>query len=275
MSHGPLFDEFHAQSGSPHNGAQADSFNAERADATPHGELMDDGYRAADPVTPGGHGEKWDSFPWTDMPLIHGAHWDSDFAAPAMLNDVEHGTWMDVFRGGNQQVRAIVDGKDVEAQVIECHPDHVKIKTRDGSIAEAALSQLRAFRGPAPSRTSIKSASVGHTDAPITASSADAPSAHSAKASGGHLPQTHKTIDEALAGLDVLKSVDATETAVQGDTSGSVGHRTNCPRGGSSPCGSAVKGRCSACNAGVSDHAALGKTEGPLVDVLKTIGELA
>lgn len=62
------------------------------------------------------------------------------------------------------------------------------------------------------------------------------------------------------------KSVDATATAVQGqDLEGeraakTVGHRSNCPRKGSAPCGGETDGHCSICNATVRDHEALGKS---------------
>lgn len=63
--------------------------------------------------------------------------------------------------------------------------------------------------------------------------------------------------------LTVVK-VDSTETAVQrrdepGGITDLVGHRRNCPRGGSSPCGKAVQGKCTTCGANVRDHEALGK----------------
>jgi hypothetical protein len=55
------------------------------------------------------------------------------------------------------------------------------------------------------------------------------------------------------------KSVDSTETATQGAAVETVGHRSNCPRGGSAPCGAAVEGRCTICKAQVHDHEAVGK----------------
>jgi transcription elongation factor Elf1 len=67
----------------------------------------------------------------------------------------------------------------------------------------------------------------------------------------------------------VGKSVDSTETAAQGSTE-TVGHRSNCPKGGSAPCGADVAGKCSICGAGVQDHQALSKsTDETLIDLRK------
>jgi hypothetical protein len=276
-THGPLYDEFHAQAGHPHNGAQHDSFHAQRG-SQPHGLLVEEGFRAADPSTPGGHGEHWDSFPWQAMPLIHGAHYDSDFATPALLDGVEHGTWYDVFRGGHHEVQAIVDGKDVQAQVIECHGDHVKLRKAGGEIVEAALSQLRAFRGPAPSRSGVKAAQgIGHTDAPITASSADAPSAHDATASGGHLRGVGKTIE-----VDELAEVAKSMAETRGSFS-SYGPRANgtCASCGNSPtpvvhvphfAGGRSRGRKATCSNCFNGTGSVGKSVDASETALQTQG---
>lgn len=60
--------------------------------------------------------------------------------------------------------------------------------------------------------------------------------------------------------VDVAKDVDTSETALQSQSGETVGHRRNCPRGGSSPCGAARGGRCTTCSAQVADHDAIGKT---------------
>lgn len=64
--------------------------------------------------------------------------------------------------------------------------------------------------------------------------------------------------------VDVAKDVDTTETALQAQdvehtVTDLVGHRSNCPRGGSAPCGKEVKGECTKCGSMVRDHEALGK----------------
>lgn len=75
---------------------------------------------------------------------------------------------------------------------------------------------------------------------------------------------------------DVIKTMDTTETAVQGAPSADVvGHRSNCPKGGNAPCGKAVEGRCSRCSAMVQDHAAVGKTVSGTVDELRKMAGLA
>lgn len=61
--------------------------------------------------------------------------------------------------------------------------------------------------------------------------------------------------------LDVVKDVDASETAIQRqDGPAVVGHRTNCPRGGDGPCGAERDGECTRCGALVRDHEAIGKS---------------
>src|SRR3954447_20387096 len=113
-SHGPQFDEFRADSGNPHNGAQADTGYGTRG-AEPHGGLtFDEAFTAAAVNT--AHGSRWDDFGFQAMPFGHGARFDTNFNEPAM-GDPAHGTWHDVFRGG-AQVRLIADGRDVEAVVI-------------------------------------------------------------------------------------------------------------------------------------------------------------
>lgn len=85
-----------------------------------------------------------------------------------------------------------------------------------------------------------------------------------AKCGTMHPTQLHVAKNEGVL-VDVTKSIDTTETAVQpgpGNVGGTdvVGHRSNCPRGGDRPCGKAHDGRCGLCNAAVQDHQALGKT---------------
>jgi len=71
------------------------------------------------------------------------------------------------------------------------------------------------------------------------------------------------------AGAVTAKSVDTTELAVQGKPTGkTVGHRNNCPKGGSAPCGAETDGRCGLCKAEVHDHDAVGKAFGSPADAL-------
>lgn len=427
--HGPQYDEFSRGTRHAHGGSEYDAgFTRDPGTSRAHGAQEDQGYRKPTALD-GKHGEHWDEFGWTPMPAKHGQQFDENFGAPTALDgSTGHGTWQDVFTEGTQ-VRAIVGGRDVEAIVAHCNPDHVVAQTygrnQGGARVELGLGQIREWRkvdkdaNSAPKPT----AHPGNTPAPITDSTAHAPSAHDAKASGGHLRQTHKVhlpddlpedlledllkvvaADDELiekarhgggargkvgsqlpakaprhadtgmghaAGLiatpagkrdkawhaqarqtlrsratavrtaatkaghaalppvhhggfscascghqsfhvhkvaspsggthgqiamrgcakchlmhptrigktsegDVdLAKVDTSETALQGDTTKTVGHRTNCPRGGSAPCGAAVDGKCSACGAGVSDHAAVGKTADPLVLIRSLVGEPA
>jgi hypothetical protein len=69
------------------------------------------------------------------------------------------------------------------------------------------------------------------------------------------------------------KTVDTSETALQGPAALEyVGHRLNCPRGGESPCGADVAGRCGLCDEAVQDHEVLGKTETVLLELRKLAG---
>ncbi len=86
-------------------------------------------------------------------------------------------------------------------------------------------------------------------------------------------PATHKTDDEVL---DVGKDMDSSETALlrkgDGPTTDVVGHRANCPEGGSDPCGKDVDGECSKCGAQVRDHEAIGKTHATVLQLRALAG---
>jgi hypothetical protein len=221
-NHGPLFDEFPAQSGEHHGGALADEgYRAGPAAAAGSLKATTPSYR--DVTADGsGHGQHWDEFGFRQMPEHYGRSTDSDFTQPAM-GDGAHGTWMDVFRGGTQ-VRADVNGiAGVEATVIQCHGDHAVLELRrprhadGGGRVEVNIGQIREWRhatqqGQA-SETRKPTAQAGNTPAKDRPSSADAPSAHNATAHGG--PRTdagdqttateaifsNKTIDATLAEL--------------------------------------------------------------------------
>lgn len=95
--------------------------------------------------------------------------------------------------------------------------------------------------------------------------------AHEFSAIAGHtITRPNRTPGEERLHNQAFKSVDATETATQRqEPSGkTVGHRSNCPQGGSDPCGADVKGKCSKCGASVRDHEAVGKAFGTPADAL-------
>lgn len=397
-SHGPLFDNFRADGANP-NGAYADQ--GYRPSGAPN-TLQDstDRYDAAHT----GHGVHWDE--WTDMPVLpHGPRYDSDFAMPAARAG-EHGTWFDVFRGGRTEVKAIIGGLDVFAEVINCTPDYAVVKDRAGLEHEVLLSQIQGYRHAQPgSIDRPEHAAMGGdqgrvTDADYQGAETRSPDAAQAHANGGHLRKTSdeldvakgakvayavhhsgltigpycgpcaratapalvggvakihtakssptrtcancgtkvqsklaKSLDEVLdvvksmggpdvakatyhatsphttcpncssktmtvkrvpaghavscsscgesfgvhaklpGGLarSVAKSVDATETALQGNAAKTVGHRSRCPRGGDAPCGAAEGGKCSLCGTQVRDHEALGKSIDDVIDVVKAL----
>lgn len=221
--HGPLFDSFRDNATDPH-GPHHDEFGHPSAGADGHGALFDEFDRR---VTAGAgkHGALWDEFGWVTMPAMHGQNMDTDFNQPAALDGGEHGTWFDVFRGGTN-VRAIIDGKDVEAVVLNANADHLVVQTRNhygqnngGDRHEIGLGQIRELRhatqqGQAK-ETRKPTAQPGKTQERVGASSADAPSAHDATARGGgrtpvSMPSDAKamTVKTELSDDDVAKTLD-------------------------------------------------------------------
>lgn len=150
-NHGPLFDEFHRQPGHGHGGSTFDEgFDRNPGKQTPHGALYDDNFR--DMARVSGHGDRWDEFDWQAMPAKHGQSFDSDFGQPTALENGEHGTWMDVFRGGTH-MRYMQGGRDLEGVVIRCTPTHVVVQQRYGENqggrrepVELGLGQIQAWR---------------------------------------------------------------------------------------------------------------------------------
>lgn len=271
-THGPLHDEFTATSRDPH-GAQQDEGYRDGKPSRAHGKLLD---QFAKPPGVDRYGEHWDEFGWKAMPAMHGLRFDSDFSQPAALDGGDHGTWHDVFRGGTQ-VRYIVNGIDYEGVVENTGSDHVAVRSREGARHELGLGQIKELRwatqsGQGDGRKPV--AQPGKTADSAPSSKADAPSAHNTKAHGAgrqQLDATEKTSDDA----DVEKTVDSTETALQGQGDGGsvekVGHRANCPKGGSDPCGAEQGGKCSSCGAEVRDHEALGKSTAEVLEDLRKI----
>lgn len=192
-THGPLHDEFHAHSGAPHGGAMYDEGFGLQATVDTHGALHD--RFGVKPGRVGKHGDRWDEFGWTDMPAKHGQLFDSDFAQPAALGNGEHGTWHDVFRGA--QVRYLYDGREYEGVVLETHGTHAICEPRygrnqGGNRHEVGLGQFTQLRDATehgnPHVGDVPTAQPGTTQDTAPRSTAEAPSAHSATASGGHLP---------------------------------------------------------------------------------------
>lgn len=283
--HGRLYDNFSASPSHTHGGSYFDAGFGLQEVHDAHGKLYD---LFGVPRDSDAHGERFDDFGWHDMPVLHGQQFDSDFRAPT-AGSGEHGsTWYDVFRGGRTQARYMFDGRDYEGTVVECTREYAKVRAHDGQTHEVGLSQFLSFRTPNEEQAAPS----------IPESSADAPSAHSPEAHGAshgdrtavptdmppviqEAPQGQHT--EPRSGVpagvmdtflhvkslvaryeadDVAKAVDSTETAVQGSPGGkTVGHRKNCPLGGSAPCGADVKGKCTKCNKSVQDHEAVGKVD--------------
>jgi hypothetical protein len=211
--HGPLFDEFSAQSGEHHGGAQHDEFHREvRANAGT--DAVTETYRqnTAHP--------EWDERDWQMMPHSHGAEYDSNFDEPTALAGGDHGTWHDVFRGA--QVRYIADGgHSYEGTVIRTESGHAVVARRDGQGEHEVLrGQIKLFRRAehcgAPERQEASRDGVQAINRPaddtaaIPASPAEAPSAHDPKASGGRL---RKSLDDTLADVRKLAGLPTTPEA--------------------------------------------------------------
>ena len=232
-THGPQHDNFRAQSGEHHGGAQHDeAFRPAKADR-PHGAQHDE--FGTPSVADQKHGAQWDEFPWEPMPVLHGSQFDQNFAERAALTSGEHGTWHDVFRGA--KVRAIVSGADVEGTVLNTGDDHAFIETSGGARHEIGLGQIREFRRAnttatpnrkqptRPERSDLADDARGGALASMKVdtappSTAHAPSAHDAKASGGSLRQVGKTDEQLLGDL-----VDVTKAGKVGAPSGGTATR--------------------------------------------------
>lgn len=188
--HGPLFDEFGAQSHDPHGAHQDERYGAGPT-ADPAKDTYGDGRQPT--AGAGKHGALLDEFGWTQVPALHGQNFDSDFSQPAMLDGVEHGTWYDVFRGGQVEIKYIADGKDYEGTVQSVGDGEVTVQSygrnQGGGRHTIGLGQMKELRrmtrlgGPDEDRHPV--ATPGFTPAPQRASSAEAPSAHDHTARGG------------------------------------------------------------------------------------------
>lgn len=220
-THGPLYDEFGAQAHDPHGPQQDEGYGHSTAD--PAKDTYGDGRQ---PVAQSGkYGTLMDEFGWKPVPASHGQNYDADFAQPAMLDGVDHGSWYDVFRGGHTEIKYIFDGHDYEGSVQEVGAGEVTVQAygqnQGGGRHTIGLGQMKELRrmtrlgGPAEDRR--PAATPGNTPARQRASSAEAPSAHNAKARGGGRESidvdsavgtkfANKTIADVVA--DLRKTVD-------------------------------------------------------------------
>lgn len=273
---GALFDRFPSQSESVHGGALFDSGFTLQTLEQAHGRLHD---QFGISRTEESHGERFDDFGWRELPTIHGSLFDEDFASEA--DGEAHGSWFDVFAGGNQ-VRYVIEGRDYEGTVLNTERDFALVQPAGGGDpVEVGLSQFLAYRTPNKDQASPE----------IPASTAQAPSAHSADAHGGpratapspgrpdsptprgqhtdaragipegimdstlhlkslpddldvekaHLPSSRLPTFSAFGGNDVLKEVGATERAIQGEANAAA--QSGAPKEGS------AKTWCSSCKA--------------------------
>lgn len=223
--HGPLHDEFGAQATDPHGAHQDESYGHSTAQAGRHGRLYDEGYTHPTAAS-GKHGALFDEFGWKAVDAGHGQNFDTDFSRPAMLDGVEHGTWFDIFRGDRSvEIKYIFDGRDYEGTVLEVGAGEVTVQSygqnQGGARHTIGLGQMKELRrmtrlgGPDEDRH--PTASPGNTPARQRASTAEAPSAHDAKAKGGGRTPVdadtamgtkfaNKTIDDVV--VDLRKAAD-------------------------------------------------------------------
>lgn len=199
-THGPQHDDFRAQSVDQHGGAAYDERfnNFPAAHTNSHGKLFDKFSQR-----PGveRYGEKWDEFPWKDMPVLHGTHYDEGFDSPSFDAD-KHGQLHDVFDGA--RVRYMYGGQDVEGIVLHTERDFAAVESREGDRHEVAIDQLLAYataQGNPHADAKPKEATPGNTDTSVVGGpQGERPSGESATAMGG----TRKSLDDAL---EVVKSL--------------------------------------------------------------------
>lgn len=226
-THGPLHDEFGAQATDPHGAHQDEGYGHSTAMSGKHGRLGDENFTRPTAAA-GKHGEHFDDFGWTQVPALHGQNFDSDFAQPAMLDGVDHGSWFDVFRGDRSvDIKYIFEGKDFEGTVIDVGDGEVHVQTygqnQGGARHTIGLGQMKELRrmtklgSAAEDRRPV--AQPGNTPARQRASTAEAPSAHDATARGGGRSAVdadtvsggkfaNKTDDEIIADLRKAAGVD-------------------------------------------------------------------
>lgn len=189
--HGPQFDQFSRQAGSPHGGATFDEgfgLSAKHASEA-HGKLFD---QFATRPGVDRYGDRFDEFGWQDMPTRHGRHFDEAFASSgsdtAHDNEHGHGTWFDAFRGG-AEVRVMIDGADYEGTVIHCERSHAVVQTREGGRHEVDYGQIMRWRPANVSGQPKRDTKTGGMHKPATDTSVvgSAPKSPSLSANGGHL----------------------------------------------------------------------------------------
>lgn len=243
-THGPLHDEFPAQARDPHGAQQDEGYGSSTAQSGKHGAKYDDFDRHPTAQT-GKHGTLFDEFDWKVVPPQHGQNFDTDFAQPAMLDGVDHGNWYDVFRGGRVEVKYIFGGKDYEGTVQHTGQGFVTVQSygrnQGGDRHDISLGQIKELRrftklgGPDEDRH--PTATPGNTPAPFTPSSAEAPSAHDAKARGGGARKpvrpseskvANKTVDDTVA--DLRKTAAALDVDVAKSEATYKATCTNCGR---------------------------------------------
>lgn len=182
-NHGPLFDVFSRRASSAHGGSVYDTAFGAAALEEAHGRLFDlfGAPRDPDPA----HGARFDEFGWRDMPVQHGRFFDEEFRDPASGVNDPHGTWFDVFRGGNTQARVLVNGKPVEGVIVDVNRDFATLRDHAGQDHEVELGQFLGYRTPAAQQAAPR----------VPGSDADAPSARNRAARGGHGEPGRASVD--------------------------------------------------------------------------------
>lgn len=288
--HGTHFDEFAATAASPHGGATFDAGFGLQAGTDTRGKLFD---LFGKPAAPELRGEHYDDFEWRDMPALHGHLFDSDYEAPTALAGGqvagEHATWFDAFRGG-AFVRYQHDGAEYEGVIIDCNREFATVKTNGGADGggrhEVYLGQILKWREASAAATLADSqphptAEPGTTDTSVVGGpQGERPSGESSAMGGGERTSVDPELDKPSISvkidgkdLDVGKSVDSTETAVQGEThdgDSDDGRHAYCKHCGHT-CRKPRDGKCPTCGGRVT----IKKTVAELADVAKRLREVA
>lgn len=233
--HGPLFDNFRAQSGHPHGGATFDAGFGLQGLQDPHGNLFD---RFEKPQAGALHGSLYDEFGWRPMPNDHGHTFDSDFSEPVALDGSEgHATWFDAFTGGTQ-VRYTYDGLQYEGVVIDLDADEATIDS-GGKRHGIGIEQILEWReapaaniGNRPGTT----AEPGNTDTSVVRGpQGERPSGESHEAmGGGERTQPRPGWETAVIALkDNPEALDVLKRMITKPSGPVVGHVSISTAGGS------------------------------------------
>jgi hypothetical protein len=205
-THGPQHDEFRSQVADTHGGATYDEgfggYPAAHSNA--HGKLFD---KFSERPGVDRYGERWDNFPWKDVPSLHGQHYDEGFDSPSFEGG-EHGQLHDVFRGA--RVRYMYGGRDVEGIVLQTGREFATVESREGDRHEVMLTQVLQYANQGqPSNPEGRTAEPATVDTSVVSQKPSAPANGGERVDGGSYDDSVVTHVKSFAEtLEVVKSLD-------------------------------------------------------------------